>query len=113
MKLTIHDLLKGQERSECGLGLYGHEARTAFGWRHTRAPHVFAKVLDEQIVEIANVLRWTADDLHLFMDSRYGRHTGDELGRFDNTDSQPTQVAQFLERRMREAIARLREDVAK
>lgn len=107
-KLTIHDLLAGQARSYAGLGLYGSTMRTAFGWRLTRSPHTFATLVDTTILDLANAMGWTADDLHLFMDSRDGRYCGDALCGLNNTESQPSDVRRVLETSMREAIDDLR-----
>jgi hypothetical protein len=102
--LTMSALLTGQRESN-GFGLYGHEARTAYGWRYTRAPHAWPKIVDEAVLATANALGWDWHTMHAFLDSRDGRHCGDDLSRFNTDKSQPAQVQATIEKYMRRFAA--------
>jgi hypothetical protein len=78
-KLTTHILLIREFETE-GYGLYGHEVRRPRFWaEHNEDPYAIPRAIDESVVAIANKLKFTAEELFLFMDSKLGRWVGDEI----------------------------------
>jgi hypothetical protein len=77
-KLTTRDLLERQRNSD-GYGLYGHEVRSPVCWLQADDPYLATKTLDETIVQVANKLKFDAERLFEFMNSKLGRWAGDEL----------------------------------
>ena len=78
--VTINALLLMQEDSD-GHGLYYHSARSPAMWAKAGAdcPYTMVKLVDNNVCEIANALRWSIQDAFDFMNSKLGRWAGDEI----------------------------------
>ena len=78
-KLTIHDILKGQQERSNGYGLFYHDVRTPAFWITEQNPYAALENFDQTIIKLANKRKWTFDTLCEFMDSKIGRWCSDSL----------------------------------